>query len=118
LNVRQSDKEWEYFRSRRALLVSNFVSYIKDNSLWGPSGPLDGERFNFTVGNTIDVQHSNVNYFTVIADYRRYFRTGLRTAYALRLTTRYNHGREAFPFFMGGSWDLRLYPRGKFKDIC
>jgi outer membrane protein assembly factor BamA len=112
LNVRQSDKRWgEQFRSRDALLVSNFVSYVKDNSLWGPSGPLDGERFNFTVGNTIDVRQSNVNFYTIIADYRRYFRTSLRTAYAVRLTTRYNHGKEAFPFFMGGSWDLRLYPR-------
>jgi dipeptidyl aminopeptidase/acylaminoacyl peptidase len=112
LNVRQSDKEWEgTFHPRRALLVSNFVSYVKDNSLWGPSGPLDGERFNFSLGYTIDVQHSNVNFYTIIADYRRYFRTSLRTAYALRLTARINHGKEAFPFFMGGSWDLRLYPR-------
>jgi hypothetical protein len=112
LNVRQSDKDWEsQFRSRRALLVSNFVSYVKDNSLWGPSGPIDGERLNFTLGNTIDVQHSNVNFYTILADYRRYFRTSLYTAYALRLTARFNHGKEAFPFFMGGSWDLRLYPR-------
>lgn len=111
LNIRQSDKEWEGLRSRDALLVSNFVSYTKDNSLWGPSGPLDGERVNLTVGNTIDVRQSNVNFYTVIADYRRYFRTSLRTSYAVRLTTQYNHGKEAFPFFMGGSWDLRLYPR-------
>lgn len=112
INVRQSDKDRETrFTTLRALLVSNFVSYIKDNSLWGPSGPMDGERFNFTVGNTIDVNESNVNFYTVIADYRRYFRTSLRTAYAFRTTVQYNHGKEAFPFFMGGSWDLRLYPR-------
>ena len=111
LNVRQSDKTWEGLRSREALLVSNFVSYTKDNSLWGPSGPMDGERVSLTLGNTIDVRHSNVNFYTVLADYRRYFRTSLRTSYAVRLTTRYNQGKEAFPFFMGGSWDLRLYPR-------
>jgi len=111
LNIRQSDKSRDDFSARKALLVSNFVSYVKDNSLWGPSGPLDGERFNFTIGNTIDVRQSNVNFYTIIADYRRYFRTSLRTAYAFRLTTRYNHGKEAVPFFMGGSWDLRLYPR-------
>ena len=111
LNIRQSNKEWEALRSRRGLLVSNFVSYVKDNSLWGPSGPLDGERINLTVGNTIDVRQSNVNFYTIIADYRRYFRTSLRTAYAFRFTTHYNHGKEAVPFFMGGSWDLRLYPR-------
>jgi hypothetical protein len=112
LNIRQSDKDRDLgFNTLRGLLVSNFVSYVKDNSLWGPTGPLDGERFNLTVGNTIDVRASNINFYTIIADYRRYFRTGLRTAYAFRLTTQYNQGREGFRFFMGGSWDLRLYPR-------
>jgi len=112
LNVRQTDKYRDYgINTLRGMLVSNFISYVKDNSLWGPSGPLDGERFNFTIGNTIDVRSSNINFYTVIADYRRYFRTSLRTAYAVRLTTQYNHGRESFRFFMGGSWDLRLYPR-------
>lgn len=111
VNIRSSDKEWSDTRRRKAMLVSNFVSLVKDNSLWGPSGPVDGERFNLTVGNTIDVQHSNVNFYTIIADYRKYFRLGTRTAYALRLQTQVNEGKEATPFYFGGSWDLRLYRR-------
>jgi hypothetical protein len=111
VNIRRSDKSWEgTSRGRRALLFSNFVSYVKDNSLWGASGPMDGERLNFGVGYTVDVHRSNVNFYTIIADYRRYFRLNLRSAYAFRLTARINHGKEAIPFFMGGSWDLRLYP--------
>jgi outer membrane protein assembly factor BamA len=31
--------------------------------------------------------------------------------YAVRAMTRYNHGKEALPFVMGGSWDLRGYQR-------
>ena len=110
LNVRSSDKEWfaTGYR-RRALLVSNFISYIKDNSLWGPSGPIDGERLNITLGNTIDVAHSNVNFVTMILDYRRYFRLNSRMAHAVRIWTQINEGKEATPFFMGGSWDLRGY---------
>ncbi len=111
VNIRNSDKEWSYFDRRQALLVSNFVSLVKDNSLWGPSGPVDGERFNLTVGNTIDIQHSNVNFYTIIADYRKYVRLGLRAAFATRAFMALNEGKEATPFYLGGSWDLRLYPR-------
>ncbi|MDZ7267991.1 MAG: BamA/TamA family outer membrane protein [candidate division KSB1 bacterium] len=112
VNVRQSHKHWEGLSlARDALLVSNFVSFVKDNSLWGPSGPVDGRRFNFALGYTVDVRHSKVNFYTILADYRHYFRLGVRNAYALRLQTQYNQGKEAYPFFMGGSWDLRLYPR-------
>ena len=111
LNIRNSDKEWYFFNYRRkALLVSNFVSLIKDNSLWGPTGPLDGERYNFTLGNTIDVLHSKVNFYTLIADYRRYFRLSTRVSFAVRTLAEINEGKEATPFFMGGSWDLRGYP--------
>ena len=110
LNVRSSDKEWYSSQYRRkALLVSNFASYIKDTSLWGPTGPIDGERINFTIGNTIDVAHSNVNFVTTILDYRRYFRLNTSVSHAMRFWTQINNGKESTPFFMGGSWDLRGY---------
>jgi Tol biopolymer transport system component len=110
LNVRSSDKQWytDGYR-RKALLVSNFASFVKDNSLWGPTGPIDGERLNITVGNTIDVVHANVNFITTIVDYRRYYRLGTRLTHATRMWTLINHGKESTPFFMGGSWDLRGY---------
>ncbi len=110
LNVRHSDKEWYYTDYRRkALLVSNFVSFVCDNSLWGPTGPLDGSRVNITLGNTLDVAHAKVNFATVIVDYRHYFRLSNPVAHAVRVWTQINEGKEATPFFMGGSWDLRGY---------
>ena len=112
INIRHSDKYWYFTESsRQAVLFSNFLSYVKDNALWGPTGPLDGERINITLGNTIDAQYSNVNFYTIIADYRKYFRLSTQVAHAVRLMTMYNHGKEATRFFMGGSWDLRGYPR-------
>ncbi len=112
LNFRHSFKDWYGLNnSRKALLASNFIGYVKDNSLWGATGPVDGERVNITLGNTTDVQHSNVNFYTIILDARKYFRLSNRVTYAARAMTRYNHGKEALPFFMGGSWDLRGYRR-------
>ena len=95
---------------RRALLLSNSLSYVHDNTLWGPTGPLDGSRFNLTLAFTSDVQYSNVDYVTIIADYRNYLRLSTRSALATRLWIFYNHGKESRQFVMGGSWDLRGYP--------
>ena len=111
INIRYSYKDWVGLRSRQAILASNFIGYVKDNSLWGPSGPMDGERINITLGNTTDIQHSNVNFYTIIFDARKYLRLSNRVTYAVRVMTRYNHGKEALPFYMGGSWDLRGYRR-------
>ena len=35
---------------REAWLASNYLSYVKDNTLWIATGPIDGERFNATGG--------------------------------------------------------------------
>jgi hypothetical protein len=102
-------------RSRRALFLSNSVSFTHDNSLWGPSGPLDGSRFNITLGYTSDIQYSHASYYSIIADYRQYVRLAQRSAYAVRFWLFYNDGKEARRFFMGGSWDLRGYPRWSLR---
>jgi hypothetical protein len=109
INIRNSEKDWYGGWTRKAFLLSNFISYTKDNSLWGPTGPLDGVRYNITLGNTVDVRHSNVNFTTVMFDLRKYFRIGYRVSHALRVWGQFNHGKEPLPFFMGGSWDLRGY---------
>ena len=101
--------------SRRALFLSNSISFTHDNSLWGPSGPLDGSRYSATLAYTSDIQYSHANYFSVILDYRHYFRIGIMSAYAMRYWLFYNDGQEARRFFMGGSWDLRGYPRWSLR---
>ncbi|MGA9115476.1 MAG: BamA/TamA family outer membrane protein [Bacteroidota bacterium] len=100
---------------RKALLLSNSLSYTHDNSLWGPSGPLDGSRFNVTLAYTSDIQHSNVNYYTLILDYRHYFRLAQTIALGSRAWLFYNHGKESRRFVMGGSWDLRGWPRWSLR---
>jgi len=88
---------------RKALLLSNSISFTHDNSLWGPSGPLDGTRFNVTLAYTSDIQYSNVNYFSIIGDYRHYFRLSTRSAFASRFWIFYNHGQESRLFVMAGA---------------
>ncbi|MCI0707804.1 MAG: BamA/TamA family outer membrane protein [Ignavibacteriae bacterium] len=100
---------------RKALMTSSSISFVWDNSLWGPSGPVDGNRMKLTLAYTTDVQFSNVDYYTIIADYRHYWRIATRSAFASRINLWYNEGKEARRFFMGGSWDLRGWPRWSIR---
>ncbi|MBI3005216.1 MAG: PD40 domain-containing protein [Ignavibacteriales bacterium] len=116
ITVSNSEKDiFTNLLPRKALLVSNGISFVWDNSLWGPSGPIDGNRMKMTLAYTNDVQNSNVSYYSIIADYRNYFRLSTRSALASRAHLWYNEGKEARRFFMGGSWDLRGWPRWSIR---
>ena len=116
VSLTNSDKEALYeIKQRKALLITNSLSYVMDNALYYYTGPIDGNRFNLTISTTMDVQYSNVNYFSVMFDYRRYFRLGMRSALATRFELLYNEGKEARRYFLGGSWDIRGWPRWSIR---
>ncbi len=118
INVSLANSYREYFGTllnRKALLLTNSISYVHDNSLWSTTGPIDGSRFRFLLSYTTDIRYSNVNYISLIADYRYYYRLGLRSALAGRLSFYINEGKEARRYIAGGSWDLRGWPRWSIK---
>ena len=109
-NLSSSQKEIDFINNRRSLLLSNSVSYVKDNTLWWYTGPIDGERLNLTLGYTTDIQNSNENYFSFMFDYRKYLRISRFSSLALRGQYFMNQGNFARRYFMGGSWSLRGWP--------
>jgi hypothetical protein len=112
ITLRNSDKEViPNVVQRKAILFTNTIGWVMDNSIWGPTGPIDGTRALVYLGYTSDIKYSNVNYFSVIGDYRYYQRFALTTLLAFRAAIFYNEGKEARLYFAGGSWDLRGWPR-------
>jgi hypothetical protein len=111
--------------TRRGFLAGNYISYVKDNTLWLPTGPIDGERYNLTAGLVScfacetpsgvtgrTVRRSAVGEsFVLSADYRRYFRTSLYTAFAVRGLLFYSGGAIPGRVVLGGTNQLRGYPR-------
>ncbi|MGH7506152.1 MAG: hypothetical protein ACRELX_10900, partial [Longimicrobiales bacterium] len=110
--------------TREGMLASNYVSYVKDNTLWLPTGPIDGERYNLTAGfvscfsctapsdvtgEPVTRSAAGENY-VLSGDYRRYFRTSLYTAYAVRLFGFYSGGAIPGRAVLGGPNRLRGYP--------
>ncbi len=95
---------------RVAWLASNFVSYVKDNALWLATGPVDGERYNLTGGLVNDLTHGRFDSWIAAADVRKYVRTALRSAVAVRALGYYAGGERPRRVNIGGSWALRGYP--------
>jgi len=92
-------------------LASNYLTYVKDNTLWLPTGPIDGERYNFTGGLVNDLSHGRFDSWLVSADVRKYLRTSLHSALALRVQGYSSGGERPRPISIGGSWGLRGYPQ-------
>lgn len=113
--IKKSDRRYSLFqRRRKALLAANYISYVRDTSLWGPVGPLDGMRCNLTFGVTTNITRRENHNISLLGDIRKYFRLSRRTCYALRLVTYYSGGDEPLRFYLGGSWSLRGYSFRRF----
>ncbi len=97
--------------TREAVLSRAFLSFVKDNTLWLPFGPVDGGRYNVTVGLVTDLSNARAENWVVMADWRTYLRTSLRSAIALRGFGYYSGGAIPGRAVLGGPHMLRGYPR-------
>jgi hypothetical protein len=95
---------------RVGVIVSHFLSYVRDNSIWTTAGPIDGSRFALTGGIGNDFTNARFDNWTLRADLRRYFRIGLRSAYAVRVVGFASGGDRPRRTSIGGSLGLRGYP--------
>jgi Tol biopolymer transport system component len=96
--------------TRKGVIATNSVSYVKDNTLWLPTGPVDGTRWNFSAAVATDLTNARVENYTLVADIRRYFRTSLTSAFAVRAFGFYSDGAIPSRIAIGGAYTLRMYP--------
>ncbi len=96
-------------RQAGAFLLSNYLSYVWDNSAFRAGGELVGTRANLTAGFTRDVTRGTADYFSVLADVRQNVEVSRRVILASRVIVRSSFGEEARRFYMGGPWSLRGY---------
>lgn len=97
--------------SLEGFLMTNYLRWVFDNSLWDISGPIEGRRYAFTVGLTSaldDMQNYNR---LAMADVRHYFRLGRASAFANRLFAYTSTGTDPQQIYFGGSWSFRGFDR-------
>jgi hypothetical protein len=91
-------------------IASHYLSFVHDNSLWIPSGPIDGARLSLTAGISSDFTNSRFDSYVLSGDWRRYFRLGSRSTYAVRALGFYSGGDRPRRTNIGGTVGLRGYP--------
>jgi hypothetical protein len=96
---------------REGLLASNILLWVHDNTLWLPTGPIDGQRTNLTGSITNDLTNGRFDAWMLSLDHRRYLRAGRFAAYAVRLYGYVAGGNRPRRVSIGGPWGLRGYPR-------
>ncbi len=88
-------------RKIRALLVS--LSYVKDTTIWGWTGPVNGSRGELRINYSPQYDRSNgLDFFTVRADYRKYFKFNKEYNFVFRFAGGISQGKHPQQFFLGG----------------
>jgi Tol biopolymer transport system component len=91
------------------------LSYVKDTTIWGSTGPAGGSRYTLSVERSIvDLLGSDLSFTTGMLDYRRYFRMTSRTQFATRIVSAVSRGSQPMAFYLGGASTLRGYDDFEF----
>ncbi len=92
-------------------LVSNFVSFVHDDSRWWWDGPVGGTRFNLTAGFTRDMTAGRADYGTLLAEVRHHRRPFRPLVLASRVQALGSFGDDAQRVYLGGPSRLRIDER-------
>jgi dipeptidyl aminopeptidase/acylaminoacyl peptidase len=91
------------------------LSYVKDTTIWGSTGPVGGTRYMLSVERSIvDVLGSDLSFTTGVLDFRKYLRLSRRTQFAARFFGASSQGTQPMTFYLGGGYTLRGYEDFEF----
>ena len=95
---------------RRGLIATQTVGYVFDNTIWTPTGPIDGMRFGITSSFASDLSKGSFDGWFLSGDWRGYFRTTRQSAFATRALGYYAGGERPRRINLGGSLGIRGFP--------
>ena len=87
------------------------ASFVHDNVLWGYTAPVEGTRYRFDVLGNPGLNNKRLSFYSLLGDYRTYFRFGDDYSFAFRLSGGYSGGANPQRFFIGGidNWINRTF---------
>ncbi|MBI4052334.1 MAG: PD40 domain-containing protein [Elusimicrobia bacterium] len=102
------DKTVIPYPADRRLSIAPNISYVKDNTIWGPWGPHRGTR------GRIEFRQSLLDrQFTQgTVDWRNYKNLGTDFILASRVVLSTIQGRDKMLYYLGGPYTIRGYPYG------
>ncbi len=89
-------------------------SFVQDNVLWGYTSPIEGTRYSLALFGDPGFTRSTQSFYSVVFDYRNYFRFWFDNGFVFRLSGGLSGGANAQRFFIGGTenWINRSFATG------
>jgi Tol biopolymer transport system component len=78
------------------------ASFVHDNVLWGYTSPVDGTRYRFDVLGNPGIGKTKLSFYSILGDYRTYWRFWNDYSFAFRLSGGFSGGANPQRFFIGG----------------
>jgi Tol biopolymer transport system component len=91
-----------YLSARDRFFVMNNLTYTRDTSVWGYTGPTNGTGMALGVTFSPGLGKNGIDFTTVHLDYRRYMRLMRDYTFAARFAGGFSEGRNKQKFFLGG----------------
>ena len=79
------------------------LTYTKDTTVWGYTGPTDGVRWGIGVTSSPQIGDHGIEFTTIRGDWRRYFRINKDYIFGLRFASGASFGKHPQKFFLGGT---------------
>ncbi len=100
--------------SDRSTFVLPSFSFVQDNVLWGYTSPIEGTRYYLSMFGDPGITKSKLSFYSIVADYRNYFRFWYDNGFVFRFSGGYSGGGNAQRFFVGGTenWINRTFATG------
>ncbi len=114
LNILEENLDDPLVPSDKVSYIIPSFSFIHDNSLWGYTSPIDGTRYRFDFLGNPGIVQKNLDFYSVLGDFRTYFRFWDDYSFAFRLSGGYSGGSAPQRFFIGGieNWINRKFATG------
>jgi outer membrane protein assembly factor BamA len=91
-------------------IIQPYLDFVHDNVVWGVTGPVNGERARLLGLYSPRVSGNSLDFQTLIADGRKYYRLQRKYNLVLRLSTGQSFGRDKQDFYLGGTRNCLFGP--------
>ncbi|MDD3807425.1 MAG: hypothetical protein PHE86_05255, partial [Candidatus Marinimicrobia bacterium] len=78
------------------------IAYVRDNSLWSYTAPMDGVRFRMQFDYAPTISTKSPAFNSIMLDYRKYWKFNFDYHIGFRITGGYSWGRNPQTFLIGG----------------
>ncbi|MBN1558802.1 PD40 domain-containing protein [candidate division KSB1 bacterium] len=92
-----------YLPPRNRYFALGNLTYTKDTTVWGYTGPMDGVRWGVGITASPQIGDHGIEFSTVRGDWRRYFRIHRDNAFGIRFAGGASFGKHPQKFFLGGT---------------